>query len=75
MAKVLVQTFGGVVKTMEAENPAGLAESLGVALDNTTIQVNAKAGEATTCLRDDDFVAFVTDKVTSGLNAIKGFFA
>ena len=29
MAKVLVQTFGGVVKTMDADNPAGLAEALG----------------------------------------------
>tara|TARA_R110002020_G_C15881709_1_gene739182 strand:+ start:400 stop:600 length:201 start_codon:yes stop_codon:yes gene_type:complete len=66
MAKVLVQTFGGVVKTMEAEHPAGLAEALGMSLDNTTINVNAKKGDATTCLRDDDFVAFVTDKVTSG---------
>ena len=66
MAKVLVQTFGGVVKTMEAENPAALAEQLGVALDNSTMNVNAKAAEATTTLRDDDFVAFVTDKVQSG---------
>jgi hypothetical protein len=67
MAKVLVQTFGGVVKTMDADNPAGLAEALGMSLDNTTINVNAKKAEANTNLRDDDFVAFVTDKVTSGL--------
>ena len=66
MAKVLVQTFGGVVKTMEAENPAALAEQLAMPLDNTTINVNAKTAEATTTLRDDDFVAFVTDKVQSG---------
>lgn len=66
MAKVLVQTFGGVVKTMEADNPAGLAESLGISLENTTINVNAKKAEPNEALRDDDFVAFVTDKVTSG---------
>ena len=66
IARVLVQTFGGVVKTMEAATPAELAEALGISLDNTTINVNAKKGEATTCLRDDDFVAFVTNKVTSG---------
>ena len=66
MAKVLVQTFGGVVKSMEASTPADIAESLGQSLDNTTINVNAKTAEATTSLRDDDFVAFVTDKVTSG---------
>ena len=66
MANVLVQTFGGVVKTMDADNPAGLAESLGISLENTTINVNAKKAEANATLRDDDFVAFVTDKVTSG---------
>ena len=66
MANVLVQTFGGVVKTMQAENPAGLAEALGISLENTTINVNAKKTEANATLRDDDFVAFVTDKVTSG---------
>lgn len=66
MANVLVQTFGGVVKTMQAENPAGLAEALGISLENTTINVNAKKAEANATLRDDDFVAFVTDKVTSG---------
>ena len=57
MAKVLVQTFGGVVKTMEAENPAEIAEGLGQTLDNTTINVNAKKAAATTTLRADDFVA------------------
>ena len=67
MAKVLVQTFGGVVKTMDADNPAGLAETLGISLDNTTINVNAKKAEPNASLRDDDFVAFVTDKVTSGI--------
>ena len=61
MAKVLVQTFGGVVKTMDADNPASLAEQLAVPLDNTTINVNAKTADAATTLRDDDFVAFVTE--------------
>lgn len=66
MAKVLVQTFGGVVKTVEANTPAECAEKLGQSLDNTTINVNSKKANADSSLREDDFVAFITDKVTSG---------
>jgi len=66
LAKVLVQTMGGAVKTMDAENPAGLAEQLGVTLDNTVITIGGEPAKAEDQLRDDDFVAFVTNKVTSG---------
>jgi len=64
--KVLVQTFGGQVRTVEAATPAQIAESLALSLDNTTINVNSNAADATTILRENDFVAFVTEKVTSG---------
>jgi molybdopterin converting factor small subunit len=63
---VLVQTFGGQVKTLNASTPADVAEQLGMGLNNTTINVNAKQVDANHSLRANDFVAFVTDKVTSG---------
>lgn len=66
MAKVLVQTMGGVVKSVEGNTPAELSQELGITLDNVTINVNSQKAEANQILRDDDFVAFVTDKVTSG---------
>ena len=66
MAKVLVQTFGGVVKTVEAGSPANIAEQLGIGTDNAVITVNSKKGDLSSTLRDDDFVSFTTSKVTSG---------
>ena len=66
MATVLVQTFGGVVKTIQANTPAEAAEQLGQNLENTSINVNSQKADPSHTLRDDDFVAFVTDKVTSG---------
>ena len=61
--KVLVQTFGGMVKTLRASIPADIAEELALNLENTTINVNAEKAEPTTVLRENDFVAFVTEKV------------
>tara|TARA_B100000586_G_C19877001_1_gene329240 strand:- start:381 stop:581 length:201 start_codon:yes stop_codon:yes gene_type:complete len=66
MAKVLVQTFGGVVKTVDAGSPADVAEQLGISVDNAVLTVNSKKGELTSTLRDDDFISFTTSKVTSG---------
>ena len=66
MAKVLVQTFGGVVKTIDADSPAQIAEQLGLGTDNASITVNSKKAALDSTLRDDDFVSFTTHKVTSG---------
>ena len=66
MAKVLVQTFGGTVKTVDANNPASIAEQLGISVDNATITVNSDKVALDSELRDDDFVSFTTVKVTSG---------
>lgn len=66
MANILVQTFGGVVKNITAQTPAEAAEQLGQSLDNTTINVNSQKADPSHTLRDNDFVSFVTDKVTSG---------
>lgn len=66
MAKVLVQTFGGTVKTVEANNPAHIAEQLGISVENATITVNSDKVALDADLRDDDFVSFTTSKVTSG---------
>jgi len=66
MANILVQTFGGVVKNIEASTPAEAAEKLGQSLENTTINVNSEKADPNHTLRDTDFVSFVTDKVTSG---------
>ena len=66
MAKVLVQTIGGAVKTIDADSPAQIAEQLGIVTDNQSITVNSKKAELTDTLRDDDFVSFSTHKVTSG---------
>jgi len=66
MAKVLVQTFGGVVKTIDADSPAQIAEQLGLGTDNASITVNSNKSTLDAELRDDDFVSFTTHKVTSG---------
>ena len=66
MAKVLVQTIGGQPKTLEVSNPAQAAEQLGMSLENVTITVNQKKVDASESLRDDDFLSFTTNKVTSG---------
>jgi hypothetical protein len=67
MAKVLVQTIGGVPKTLEnVSNPADAARQLEMSLDNVTISVNSKKADASVSLRDDDFLSFTTNKVTSG---------
>lgn len=66
MAKVLIQTFGGVVKTLDTKTPAEAAEQLGQSLNNIAINVNSEKAEPNTILRDNDFVSFVTNKVTSG---------
>jgi|TARA_R110000824_G_scaffold21134_2_gene79034 hypothetical protein len=66
MAKVLVQTFGGTVKTVDANSPASIAEQLGISVDNATITVNSDKVALDSELRDEDFVSFTTSKVTSG---------
>lgn len=66
MAKVLVQTFGGTVKTVDATSPASIAEQLGISVENATITVNSDKVALDSDLRDDDFVSFTTSKVTSG---------
>jgi len=63
---VLVQTFGGQVKTVSASSPADIAEQLAMPIENATINVNSKQVDANHSLRANDFVAFVTHKVTSG---------
>jgi|APSaa5957512535_1039671.scaffolds.fasta_scaffold229124_2 sulfur carrier protein ThiS len=63
---VLVQTQGGTVKSIEATTAAQAADVLGINLDNTVISVNGTKVNASAQLRDDDFVSFTTDKVTSG---------
>lgn len=65
-AKVLVQTFSGVVKTVNASTPADAAEQLGIPADNSVVTVNSSKGSLSTVLRNDDFVSFSTGKVTSG---------
>ncbi|MBE24752.1 MAG: hypothetical protein CMM33_04970 [Rhodospirillaceae bacterium] len=66
MAKVLVQTFGGVVKTVDADSPAQIAEQLGIGTENASITINSAKGSLESNLRENDFVSFTTSKVHSG---------
>ena len=66
MANVTIQTSNGIVKTLEANTPAHVAEELGMSMENVTLSVNGTKATPSTSLRDGDFVLFATTKVTSG---------
>ena len=53
MAKVLVQTFGGVVKTVDADSPAQIAEQLGIGTENASITINSAKGSLESNLREN----------------------
>ena len=66
MAKVLVQTFGRAPQTVDADNPAQIAEKLDIITENTSITINSAKGSLDSNLRENDFVSFTTSKVHSG---------